>query len=149
MIIHKTGDLFTSTAQALGHGVNTQGLMGSGIAPIFRSKFPDIFAPYAKACDDGFLNPGDMIPVFSRGRWIFNIASQKQPGPDARLEWLKAGVEASLAFAAEEGISSIALPRIGAGIGGLNWDDVVDVITEAATAYENITVELWSLPEVS
>lgn len=148
MIIHKIGDIFTATTQALGQGVNTKGLMGSGIAPIFKRNFPDIFPPYAKACDTGVLKPGDMLPVFSRGRWIFNIASQEKPGADARLEWLKSGVEASLAFAIEEGITSLALPRIGAGIGGLKWEDVVTVITEVANdpAYADITVELWSLP---
>lgn len=76
-LIHKEGDIFTSTAQALGHGVNVCGLMGAGIALQFRKRFPDMYLEYQKHCLSGALNPGDyFVWTLPDGRQIYNLASQ-------------------------------------------------------------------------
>ena len=142
------GDLFTTQLPAIGHGVNIHGVMGSGIAPIIKKKYPAVFPPYKKACQDGSLTPGLMLPVeVEPGMWVFNLASQDKPGRHARLDWLAESLERSFITATELNLPGFAIPRIGAGIGGLKWRDVKSTIERVASYYPHMTLEVWSLPD--
>ena len=57
-VVLKQGDIFTSTSQVIGHGVSTQGVMGSGIARTVRITYPSVFRAYREACEDGRLYGG-------------------------------------------------------------------------------------------
>lgn len=120
------GDLFKSGAPAIGHGVNCKGVMGSGIATVFKINYPDMYEEYKGACRRGDLRPGMVFPWKDEesGVWIYNIASQDNPGADARLDWLATGVAKALDHAFKNDVYKIALPKIGCGIGGLDWEDV-------------------------
>jgi len=145
-VIYKTGDIFTTTQPAIGHGVNTKGVMGAGIAKTIRRTFPDVYETYRDLCHAGELKPGEVMPVFSAyppHKWVFNIASQDVPGPSARYEWLEDGVRDAFQVLSDFGIEGIALPRIGAGIGGLDWARVEPFITNIAAQFPHIEVELW------
>lgn len=135
-ITYKVGDLFESTEPALAHGCNTHGVMGAGVARIVRQRHPEAFYAYTQACDMGRFRLGSALPVYSspagdRGRWIYNLATQVNPGADATL-W---GVFLSFANMAEDarvrGIDAVGIPRIGCGIGGLTWDNVEPTINAA------------------
>lgn len=126
------GDLFQATEGALGHGVNTVGVMGAGIAAVFRKRFPGLYEDYREACRGGFLQPGGVLPWQDpvSGKWIYNIASQDLPGAHARLDWLATGVGAALDHAYAQGVPVVALPRLGAGIGGLQWEEVLRTLKQ-------------------
>ena len=151
MFVHRVGDLFTTSLPAIGHGVNTHGVMGSGIARIIAGRFPAVLAPYKEACATGALTPGGFQAVKVRedpDLFIFNLASQQRPGKDARLEWLEQSVEKAVSYAKENGFFGFALPRIGAGIGGLDWESEVRPALEViADREDTLTIELWSLPD--
>jgi O-acetyl-ADP-ribose deacetylase (regulator of RNase III) len=127
-----TGDLFKfedwnkslEPVDCIGHGVNCKGMMGSGIAVPFRKSYPEMYTHYKSMCDQDFLLPGMVLPWKADGLWIFNIASQYQPGPSAKLEYLEMGLLYCLFTMRNFGLKHLALPRIGAGIGGLEWSDV-------------------------
>lgn len=148
---YKVGNLFESTQPAIGHGVNIRGIMGSGIAVIFKNEFPAIFPPYKEACDNGMLTAGSMLPVKVGNdgytQWVFNLASQDEPGANARMDWVEDSAHAAFHYATEEGISGLALPRIASGVGGLVWDEVKLKLEEVAASYPDITLELWSTPD--
>jgi O-acetyl-ADP-ribose deacetylase (regulator of RNase III) len=151
-IIHKTGDLFLSSAPALAHGVNTQGAMGSGVAVSFRERWPDMFEVYKELCASGDLEPGGCFVYgpTSEGVTIFNVASQERaylvPGEaNAKLEWLAAGLETALAVCAHEGFDTLAMPRIGAGLGGLDWESV-EMLLNIMVPTGPVDVEVWTLP---
>jgi O-acetyl-ADP-ribose deacetylase (regulator of RNase III) len=149
-LIHKTGNIFMTDAPAIGHGVNVHGVMGSGIAVQFRRLFPDMYQEYRKFCKNGALKPG-MVYAYHDEQLhllVMNIASQDAPGPNARIEWLREGVEKVLVVLDNHNISRIALPRIGAGVGGLDWDEVEKVLTELAEAH-TADIEVWTLPTAS
>ena len=55
------GDIFTTQAQVIGHGVNTQGLMGNGIAHTIHIMYPSVFKAYQQVCDDGTLYGGHSL----------------------------------------------------------------------------------------
>ncbi len=145
-LIHKTGDIFTSNAKAIGHGVNVHGVMGSGIAVQFRTRFPDMYEAYKILCKKGELRPGAMMawePM--SGHYVYNIASQDAPGPNASYAWLQSGVQAALIHASRHGVSTIALPRIASGVGGLDERQCEFILNGLALAGP-INIELWTLP---
>jgi O-acetyl-ADP-ribose deacetylase (regulator of RNase III) len=125
-----TGDLFANThhAQALAHGVNCRGSMGAGIAMGFRERYPAMFAEYRHRCkaEPRQLNPGDVFPWKADDQlWVFNLATQEDYWRSrATYEAVERALRAMKALANTEGIASIAMPRIGAGYGGLSWKKV-------------------------
>lgn len=147
MLHYITGDIFTTTQPAIGHGVNIHGVMGSGIAPLIKNRYPKVFPPYKQACDNKTLTPGLMLPVeVEPNMWIFNLASQDKPGKHARIEWLNESLERSFQEAHNLQLPGFAIPRIGAGIGGLKWENVKKEIERISSYYPQITLEAWSLP---
>ena len=141
-----TGDLLTSRMEAIGHGCNTFGVMGAGVAKVIRGIYPQVFAPYAAACAAKIFVPGSMLPIkVNESRWVLNMASQDAPGPNARLDWLSESIDAAFSFVQEQGLSGFAIPRIGAGIGGLLWADVLCEIETVAARYPRVIIEIWTL----
>lgn len=143
MIVHRSGNLFDTELSSIAHGVNTQGLMGAGIAKAFRSLYPQNYEMYRTACKTGRLKPGKMFVWYENKRFIYNIASQEKTGPDASLKWLRSGLESAIVHSKKSGNSSLAVPRIGAGIGGLLWEDVLELMEEHADKHD-FTLEIWT-----
>lgn len=148
MYTHIVGDIFTTQLPAIAHGVNTKGLMGAGIARLIAHRFPEVVKPYKEACYSGSLVPGGFLytPTLVPGFGILNLASQKNPGKDARLDWLESSLWEAVRYSEEAELPGFAIPRIGAGIGGLLWEDVQEVIRNVADQTP-LLVENWSLPD--
>jgi O-acetyl-ADP-ribose deacetylase (regulator of RNase III) len=148
---HVTGDLFDPSwgFDAIAHGVNCKGLMGAGIAVKFRKDFRIMYERYKRMCDEGFLLPGMVMPYNPANAdfRIYNIASQYLPGPDAKLSYLKAGLQYTLFHMQEQGVKTLGLPRIGAGIGGLTFNDVHATVLEVFANVPHITATIVSLGE--
>lgn len=153
-ITYKVGDLLESDAPVIAHGCNTQGVMGAGIARQVRETFFDAYCTYKHACDMGRFPLGTAQAVWTspagyEGKWIYNLATQRAPGPDA-TKW---GIFLAFASMAEDayvrGFNEIAIPKIGAGIGGLRWEeDVVPAIEEALerSSHPGLAVVVYELP---
>jgi O-acetyl-ADP-ribose deacetylase (regulator of RNase III) len=100
---------------------------------------------YRQWCSVDAMEAGETM-VFYDGpsdMFICNIASQDNPGPFARLEWLESGVKVALEHLDFVQVSTLALPRIGSGIGGLNEADVEEVLTRLAES-SPVDIELWT-----
>ncbi len=143
-LIHRTGNIFDTDAPAIGHGINMAGVMGAGIAAQFRDRFPEMYEAYRASCQAGELKPGSAYPWQTEdGRVIYNITSQVHPGPNASYDNLIWGVVAAIQDAAFRGLTSIALPRIGSGIGGLD-ERLVEVILSDLATRSDVDIELWT-----
>jgi O-acetyl-ADP-ribose deacetylase (regulator of RNase III) len=121
----RKGNLFDSGAQTLVNTVNTVGVMGKGIALEFKRRFPDMFADYQQRCAAGQVRLGE--PYLWQGRlepWIINFPTKGHWRSVSRL----ADIERGLRFMAERipewGVTSLAVPPLGAGSGGLDWSVV-------------------------
>lgn len=148
------GDLFNQPdVEAIAHGVNCMGNMSGGIAVLFSRKYPDMYREYVQQCEDSTLSPGEAFlwenSSDSQPRYVFNLASQYLPGADARIEWLRASLESMVKQAEDSGISTIALPMIGAGIGGLQEEDVLKEFFTADQVSDNVTLIVVKLPPQS
>src|SRR5271165_2300448 len=58
MLEFRKGDLFESNCEALVNAVNCIGVMGAGIAHVFKVRYPDMFKEYSLICQEGKLAPG-------------------------------------------------------------------------------------------
>ncbi len=133
-IQYVAGDLFENVyqAQALAHGCNCQGSMGAGIAVGFRERYPVMYEEYRRRCKarPRQFNPGDVLLWKADNQpWVFNLATQEDYWRSrATYQTVERVLQAMRAQADAEGISSIAMPRIGAGYGGLSWKKVRPII---------------------
>ena len=134
-MIEISGDLFEQNSPAIGHGVNCRGMMGAGIAKVFRDKYPENYQYYRQMCKRGHLRPGDFVVTYEKGKYIYNIASQEHPGADARYNWLMHGLRSALAHADLAGVRSLAIPMIGCGIGGLDVEITKSLMSTISEEY--------------
>lgn len=135
MIEYTVGDVLSARAEALVNTVNCVGVMGRGVALQFKKAFPDNYKAYAKACKLGQIQPGRMF-VFETQRldppkYIINFPTKRHWRSKSRLSDIESGLAALLSEIHERRIQSIALPPLGSGLGGLNWDEVRLKIDEA------------------
>ena len=128
MMEFKTGDILAERADALVNTVNCVGHMGRGIALLFKKAWPENFKAYAAACRREEVRPGRMF-VFETGRltpprYIINFPTKRHWRGKSRIEDIEAGLTGLVNEIRERGIRSVAIPPLGAGLGGLNWADV-------------------------
>ena len=149
-IVNFTGDIFETNAPVIGHGVNIRANMAGGIARTIRGLYPSVFRAYRAKCEAGELLGGECLLAKAdewdgdEPRYIANISSQIEPGADARLDLLHAGLLETLQIMSYAGLSVLALPHIGAGIGGLDLEDVLSTIHEVSEKFPEITIEIWT-----
>lgn len=140
MIQYREGNLLESGSEALVNTVNTVGISGKGIALMFKEAFPANFRAYQEACKGNTLMPGGLF-ITERAdmlapRWIINFATKQHWRQPSRLEWIQSGLDALRYEIVERGIRSIAIPPLGAGNGGLDWNDVLPLITRTLASLD-------------
>lgn len=126
------GDLFINRvgAGALGHGCNCAGSMGAGIAVGFKERYPAMFEEYrrCKATPPEF-GLGDVFLWREDGRpAVFNLGTQPRPGRGATYAVVEQVLREMRAVADREAVTTIAVPRIAAGFGGLSWKKVRTIV---------------------
>jgi O-acetyl-ADP-ribose deacetylase (regulator of RNase III) len=124
--------------------VNTEGVMGKGIALQFKKAWPAMFKDYEAACRRGEVTPGCMH-VWETGslagpRYIINFPTKRHWRGRSRLVDIETGLQDLARVIRELAITSIAIPPLGCGNGGLDWREVEPRILTAleplATAVE-------------
>lgn len=147
MIHYTKGNLLDAEADALVNTVNTVGVMGKGIALMFKEAFPDNYRAYAEACKAGEVETGRMFVTEHQDlmgpRWIINFPTKKHWRGKTRLDWIATGLEDLKRVIREYGIRSVALPPLGAGNGGLDWDAVKPQIESALGELEDVEIQVF------
>jgi O-acetyl-ADP-ribose deacetylase (regulator of RNase III) len=118
------GNLFELDFPAIGHGCNTKGLMGAGIAVEFKRRYPEMYSRYVRECHAGHFQLGDVLVWVAEDKVIYNLATQARPGPWADLDAIEHTVSAALVDAHTRKLGTVGIPRIGSGLGGLTWPQV-------------------------
>lgn len=135
MITFIQGNLLEARAEALVNTVNTVGVMGKGIALMFKERFAENFRRYATACKAKEVRTGRMFVTEVREldgpRWIVNFPTKRHWRGDSRIEWVTEGLQDLRRFLIENKVKSVAIPPLGAGNGGLDWAEVRPQIEEA------------------
>ncbi|MFT4075705.1 MAG: macro domain-containing protein [Asticcacaulis sp.] len=147
MIKFTEGNLLDSDAEALVNTVNTVGVMGKGVALMFKEAYPDNFKQYEAACRDKVLHVGKMFVThrdsFIGPRWIVNFPTKAHWRFPSKMEWVAQGLDDLKVVITENNIRSIALPPLGAGNGGLEWPHVRKLMIEKLSDLEDVQIVIY------
>lgn len=147
MIRYTEGNLLEAPCEALVNTVNTVGVMGKGIALMFKERFARNMKEYAQACKDNKVVTGEMF-VTETGelmgpKWIVNFPTKQHWRSRSKLEWITSGLQDLRRFIKDNKVSSIAIPPLGAGNGGLKWEDVKKEIELALSDIEDVDILVY------
>ena len=148
MMSYVHGNLLDAEAEVLVNTVNCVGIMGKGLALQFRQAFPENFRQYAKACRAGEVQLGRVFVVptdtLLGPRYIMNFPTKNHWKDNSRLQDIQTGLDDLVAQIQQLDIRSIAVPPLGCGNGGLDWDDVRPLIERAFADLSNVQVLLFA-----
>jgi O-acetyl-ADP-ribose deacetylase (regulator of RNase III) len=148
MITYTTGNLLDADVDAVVNTVNTVGVMGKGIALMFKEAFPENFKSYEAACRDKRVQLGKMFVTERRDllggpRWIINFPTKAHWRFPSKLEWIREGLQDLRAVILERKIRSIAIPPLGSGNGGLDWREVKALVVQELSELRGVEIIVY------
>ncbi len=147
-IITVQGDLLKQhDVDAIVNTVNCVGVMGKGIALQFKKKWPVNFKAYAEACKAGLIKPGQLF-IYDAGalatpKFIVNFPTKDHWRGKSRIEFIQDGLVDLVKQIKVHRITSIAVPPLGCGNGGLDWQQVKPLIEQAFSVIPEVEVRLF------
>jgi O-acetyl-ADP-ribose deacetylase (regulator of RNase III) len=147
MITYKKGDIFQEKTDALVNTVNCVGIMGRGIALQFKKIFPENFKLYKTACKEKEVLPGRMFVYethFLTGcKYIINFPTKRHWRGASKIEDIESGLLDLVKVIKKFNIKSIALPPLGCGLGGLEWNQVRVIIENTLLNLSGVDIILF------
>ncbi len=147
MIRFTTGNLLDAETEAIVNTVNTVGVMGKGVALQFREAFPDNYQAYKKACDARTVHVGEVFVTDNQAltgpKYIINFPTKKHWRHPSRIEYVTSGLRDLRRVLEEKRVRSVALPPLGCGNGGLEWEQVRTEIEKALGDLQDVEVVVY------
>jgi len=143
MITYVENSLFKSPAQVLTNTVNCVGVMGKGLALEFKTRHPAMFKDYKRRCDRGEVRPGYPYLWEDDRVQVLNFPTKRHWRDNSRLDDIEAGLKYLAAHYQDLGISTLALPQLGCGNGGLQWNDVRPLIEKHLAGIPDLEVFVY------
>jgi O-acetyl-ADP-ribose deacetylase (regulator of RNase III) len=116
--------LLKSQAQTVVNTVNTDGVMGKGLASHFKTRYPDMYRAYQDICKRKQLNIGQLWLWKAPDQWVLNFPTKQHWRNPSRIEYIKSGLDKFVRTFEQKQLTEVAFPRLGCGNGGLDWNDV-------------------------
>lgn len=139
----ENGDIFNSSCEYLVNPVNTVGVMGKGLALSFKNKFPNNFKKYKKYCNSGDFVVGKLLITSENNKKIINFPTKIHWKDNSRIGFIIDGLKKLKIAIEKRDIKSVAMPKIGCGLGGLDWNLVFKEICKFHSELdENISNDL-------
>jgi O-acetyl-ADP-ribose deacetylase (regulator of RNase III) len=140
----RLGDMFFSRAQTLTISVNTVGIMGAGLAARAKYQFPEVYVFYQGLCKRKELKMGepylfnelelsadvqladepDTLTCSKGPTWFLLFPTKRHWRDKADLQGIEKGLQWIVDNYKRKGIKSLAMPALGCGLGGLEWEQV-------------------------
>jgi O-acetyl-ADP-ribose deacetylase (regulator of RNase III)/uncharacterized protein YwgA len=135
MIKYITGNILESDAKALINTVNTVGFMGKGIALQFKKAYLNNFKAYAEACKRNEVQVGKLFVtkdsnLSSGEKYIINFPTKTDWRKPSEYYYVEAGLDDLVNVLTNYNIESVAIPPLGSGNGGLDWEKVKRIIED-------------------
>jgi O-acetyl-ADP-ribose deacetylase (regulator of RNase III) len=140
-----SGTIFDDDADILVVPVNCVGIMGGGLAHQFKERYPWLDEDYRWLCTDGSLKPGETAYTSDGTRNIVLAATKDDYKDPSKIVWIE-GICAEIALFLKIGwpgevrdddaIPSIAIPALGCGLGGLEWEKVLPIIERNLSEFD-------------
>lgn len=151
MIEFIKGNILESNAEALINTVNTMGVMGKGIALQFKKNFPNNYKAYLQACKNHEMKIGRLFvnresSTATGEKIIINFPTKTSWRKPSEYEYIEAGLSDLINVIDSYKISSIAIPPLGAGNGGLEWEKVKKMLVNRLN-HLKITIQIYEPSE--
>lgn len=140
---HK-GNIFNTKMQTIVNTVNCVGVMGKGIALVFKLRYPEMFEKYKELCQSKMIGIGKLWLYKSDScpQWVLNFPTKFHWKYPSKMEYIEAGLQKFVDSYKEKGITSIAFPLLGTHNGGLNKVEVLDLMYKYLEKCD-ITIEIY------
>ena len=124
------GNIFNTKAQTIVNTVNCVGVMGKGIALVFKLRYPSMFDIYQDFCKQGLIGIGKLwiYKGDARDPWVLNFPTKTHWKLPSKYEYIEKGLQKFVETYKEKGITSIAFPLLGANNGGLDGKKVEELM---------------------
>lgn len=144
LTVIRNGDILQSRCTALVNPVNCVGVMGKGLARQFRNRYPAMARQYRRDCNSRLLVPGTVRAyLVSPERTVVCLPTKRHWREPSRLQDIAAGLDALAGWMVISRVAGIAIPPLGAGLGGLRWAAVRPLIVRFAERFPEVTTELY------
>lgn len=150
MFIYCEGDIFASDADALINTVNCKGVMGKGLAADFKRNYPENYLNYRNECLNRRLTTGKLSVFDEKGKTIINFPTKDDWRKPSKLSYISEGLDSLAEYLNHSRIKSIAIPKLGCGLGGLEWTAVRPLIEEKlSNISKTIRIDIYGEPDLS
>lgn len=135
MLHYKVGDLTEATEDIIAHGCNSKGVMGAGVAKAIKEKIPEAYETYRHHHRIRGLQLGAVVWAHRpSGQLVANCITQADYGNEPGRVYVDYKAlrscmsEIKQAAAAYSRAVTVAMPKIGAGLGGGDWQRIEKII---------------------
>lgn len=144
------GNIFNSTAQTIVNTVNCVGVMGKGIALVFKLRYPNMFEQYKAYCTQNLITIGKLWLYKGEPEkpWVLNFPTKTHWKLPSEYSYIELGLQKFVSAYKEKGISSIAFPLLGANNGGLDRNKVLSIM-EHYLSLCDIPIEIYQYDPVA
>lgn len=133
-------DMLAYPLQTVTNTINCVGAAGKGLALQFKRKFPANNKDYVELCRRGEVKAGQPYLFKGSTPWILNFPTKRHWKDPSKIEWIETG----LAYLSENykkwGIESLSIPKLGCGLGGLDWNLVKKLMYQELDQLDIITI---------
>ena len=138
------GNIFNTKAQTIVNTVNCVGVMGKGIALVFKLRYPQMFDIYKSHCRSKLIGIGKLwlYKGEENDPWVLNFPTKFHWKYPSKIEYIEQGLEKFVATYREKGITSIAFPMLGTNNGGLDKAEVLPIMQRYLSQCD-IPVEIY------
>lgn len=147
MFVYKTGNILRSKAEYIFNAVNTVGIMGKGLALQIKQKYPDCLKDYEEACRDKRLKPGSVLITYlvKEKINIVQFPTKVHWRDPSKYEYIEEGLKSFAIFLKNHNIQNvtIAIPKLGCGNGKLEWKQVLTLIKQYLSEFDDIVFEIY------
>lgn len=126
------GNIFNTKAQTVVNTVNCVGVMGKGIALVYKLRYPKMFDVYKEFCLSKDIAIGKLWLYKGEvnNPWVLNFPTKFHWKYPSKIEYIETGLQKFVDTYKQRGIESIAFPLLGAHNGGLDREEVVALMYE-------------------
>lgn len=146
MIKFTRGNILQSDSMAIVNTVNCVGVMGKGLALQFKKEHPQNFIEYKEVCERKELVPGKIFVYHTKAllgtQYILNFPTKRHWKDKSQIDDIAIGLKNMIGVLNNYNISSVSVPALGCGLGGLDWGDVKKLILDTFNN-SNITIVVY------
>lgn len=145
-IITKYENILNSKDDAIVNPVNCKGVMGAGLAKEIKERYPKAYSDYRILCKNERIRPGIVTYTEENGKYILAFPTKDHWKDPSKMEYIESGLESLVEVIKRLQLTSIAIPALGCGLGGLEWCNVRKKIEMVLTHHfsdKPITISLY------